>query len=142
MSFTRNQIDSILSYGVPNVTADTPANPEKAQLAVERGIIALFKLQTADEQRRADTNYLNKVGFCMTDARVGTRFARWLMGMDDSNRVRYPAKSLAHPKADKVFRRYKSKASDGTVIGRARDICLRHSRQLTAIANGEDPATK
>jgi len=124
MAFTRNDIDAILRSN---------------DLAVERGIIRLFELQTADEQRSADTNHLNTVGFCMTDARVGTRFARWLQGMDDNNVVRFAPKSLNHPNAAKVFRRYLKASSGGTVIGRARDICLRHSRQLTALANGEDP---
>lgn len=120
MAFTRDQIDAQL------LTRDHQ---------VERAIITLFKFQTAGEQRRADTQLRNDVGFCMTDARVGTRFARWLLGMDDSNVQRYPKKSLSHPKAAQIFRRYCKKHANP--LERARDIALKHSGQLVRVANGE-----
>ena len=101
--------------------------------AVEKAMIRLFELQNADEQRFATTNAHNNRGFCSSDARAGTRFARWLQGMDDRNNKRYPAKSLTHHKASRIFGRY---CKDGeTVIGRARRIAIKHSRQLVEEAN-------
>ena len=119
MTYSREQINQIL------MTNDS---------AVERAIVRLFELQTADEQSSANTNHQNGRGFGSSDARPGTRFARWLLGMDDNNRVRYAKKSLSHPLANKIFSRY---CKDGeAVISRARRIALKHSQQLVIIANG------
>ena len=101
--------------------------------AVERAIVRLFELQNADEQRFATTNVHNNRGFCSSDARAGTRFARWIQGLDDNNRKKFPAKSLNHPRAYRVFRNY-CKNGEG-VIGRARRIAIKHSRQLVELAN-------
>lgn len=101
--------------------------------AVERAIVRLFELQNADEQRFATTNVHNGRGFASCDARAGTRFARWILGMDDNNRKKFPAKSLNHPRAQRVFRNY-CRRGEG-VIGRARRIALKHSKQLVDIAN-------
>ena len=125
MTYTRDQIDAILR-----------TNPR----AVERGIMRLFDLQTEDEQRQADTKHDNTVGFCSADARPGTRFARWMLGFDDNNVKRFQPKSLNHPKANKVFGRYLNKHD--SVQARALSICLKHSRQLTAIANDTNPRNK
>ena len=117
-SYTRDQINSILN---------------RSDAAVERAIIVLFERQNEDEQRWATTNAHNNRGFGSADARVGTRFARWLQGMDDNNRKKYPAKSLSHPKASKIFGRY-CKGGEAP-IDRARRIALKHSRQLVDEAN-------
>ena len=101
--------------------------------AVERAIVRLFELQNADEQRFATTNVHNNRGFCSSDARAGTRFARWIQGLDYKNRKKFPAKSLNHPRAYRIFRNY-CKNGEG-VIGRARRIAIKHSRQLVEIAN-------
>ena len=101
--------------------------------AVERAIIRLFERQNTDEQRFATTNTHNSRGFASCDARAGTRFARWLQGMDDNNRKKFPAKSLNHPKAFRIFRNYCKNGEP--VIGRARRIAIKHSRQLVEIAN-------
>jgi hypothetical protein len=102
--YTRTQIDSILL---------------RSDAAVERAIIVLFERQTADEQRQADTNVHNNRGFASCDARAGTRFARFLLGMD--------------PIASRIFRRYCKNGE--SVIGRARRIAIKHSRQLAEEAN-------
>lgn len=120
MTYTRDQINDML---------------RNRDDAVERAIITLFKFQTSAEQLRADTHIKNDAGFCMTDARPGTRFARWLLGMDDNNVQRFPKKSLNHPKAAKIFRRYCKKHRDP--MARARAIALKHSQQLVNVANGE-----
>ena len=84
MTFTRDQIDAMLR------TNDA---------AVERAIIRLFTMQNEDEQQWATTNAQNGRGFGAADARAGTRFARWLQGMDNKNVVRYAKKSLNHPRS-------------------------------------------
>jgi hypothetical protein len=120
MTYTRNQIDAILL-----------ASDE----AVMKAIVRLFELQTMDEQAQADTKYDNDLGFSCTDAKAGTRFARWLLGMNDQNQVVFPPKSLSHPRAARIFYRYCKNGEQP--IDRARRIALKHSRQITALANGE-----
>ena len=117
-NYTRSDIDALLN---------------RSDAAVERAIVVLFNRQTDDEQSRATTRHHNNRGFASCDARAGTRFARFLQGMDDSNRVRFPKKKLDHPIASRIFRRY-CKGGE-TVIGRARRIALKHSRQLVEEAN-------
>ena len=118
-TFTRDQIDAMLR------TNDA---------AVERAIIRLFTMQNEDEQQWATTNTQNGRGFGAADARAGTRFARWLQGMDNKNVVRYAKKSLNHPRAERIFGRYTQ--DGGTVMDRARKIALKHSQQLVDYANG------
>ena len=118
MTFTRDQIDAMLR------TNDA---------AVERAIIRLFTMQNEDEQQWATTNAQNGRGFGAADARAGTRFARWLQGMDNKNVVRYDKKSLNHPRAQRIFGRYCQ--DGGTVMDRARKIALKHSQQLVDYAN-------
>jgi len=124
---------------MPNQTPTTYTRPDidalltRSDAAVERAIIVLFERQTDDEQSRASTNHQNNRGFASCDARAGTRFARWLQGMNDRNQKRYPKKSLTHPKASRIFGRYCKNGED--VIGRARRIALKHSRQLVEEAN-------
>ncbi len=125
--YTRDEINSLLN---------------SSDEAVERAIIRLFERQNEDEQRHATTNTHNNRGFASCDARAGTRFARFLLGMDDNNRVRYAKKKLSHPTATRIFGRY---CKDGeSVIGRARRIALKHSRQLVEVANSKaaKPAQK
>ena len=117
-TYSRDQIDAILL---------------RNDAAVERAIVVLFQRQTSDEQSSADTRHHNDRGFSCTDARAGTRFARFLLGMDDQNRVRFPKKSLKHPIAGRIFRRYCKNGE--SVLGRARRIALKHSRQLAEEAN-------
>ena len=101
-------------------------------IAVMRAIVRLFELQTVDESRTGQTKHENSVGFTAADAKAGTRMARWLLGMNDRNEVRYPPKDLRHPLCQRVLGRY---AQGKTVIHRARKIALKHSRQLVDIAN-------
>ena len=116
--WTRNDIDNLLRSN---------------DKAVERAIVRLFELQNADEQRHGTTNAQNGRGFCSSDARAGTRFARWIQGMDNKNVVRYAPKSLNNPRARNIFYRYCE--PNGTVMDRARKIVLKHSKQLVEIAN-------
>ena len=118
--FNREEINEMLSNS-PN--------------AVERAIIRLFTMQNEDEQKWATTNAQNGRGFGAADAKAGTRFARWLQGMDNKNVKRYEPKSLSHYRAERIFGRY---CKDGeTVLDRARRIALKHSQQLVDYANAE-----
>jgi hypothetical protein len=123
MSYTRPQIDAILT---------------KSDRAVERAIIRLFELQTQNEQRVAHTTHQNDEGFCACDAKAGTRFARWILGMNDRNQSKFPAKPLTHPRASRIFGRY-CKGGERP-IDRARRIALKHSKQLVNIANAKAEA--
>lgn len=92
-TWTREQIDHILS------TQD---------LAVERGIVQLYKLQTDDEKRSESTRLNNGVGFNSSSAGRGTYYAKWVLS---------------------------GRHLTGVHLLRARSIALRHSRQLVDIAN-------
>ena len=118
MTYTRSDINTIL------VTNDK---------AVERAMIRLFELQNSDEQFQGTANEQNGRGFCSSDALVGTRFARWVQGMDNKNVVRYAPKSLNDSKAVGIFGKYCQ--DGGSVMDRARKIALKHSAQLVIIAN-------
>ena len=102
-------------------------------IAVMRGIVRLFEMQTEDESRVGVAKHKNNRGFGAADAKAGTRMARWLLGMNDRNEVRYPPKDLRHPLCQKILGRY---AHGDQVIDRARKIVLKHSAQLVEIANG------
>ncbi len=131
MAYTRDQINHILY-----------TNPK----AVERAIIQLFRLQTSSEQRTANSKNHNDVGFNTCDAKAGTRFARWLLGMNDANQAVYKPKSLQLSNLGYrdarnlkgLFTKYcKDHRGDKTPMDRARRIALTHSKQLVRIANGE-----
>jgi hypothetical protein len=110
---------------------------QKNDIAVMRGIVRLFQLQTEDESLKAQTKHDNCVGFSAADAKAGTRMARWLLGMNDRNEVRYVQKDLRHPRCQRVLGRY---AQGKSVMDRARKIALKHSKQLVNIANKESLA--
>lgn len=78
--------------------------------AVEVGIYRIYQLQTADEKKVGVTKHSNNVGFAKSHANVGTRIARWVE---------------------------KGNSLHGYYLDLARSICLRYSRQLTAIANNQ-----
>ena len=78
--------------------------------AVERGIVRLNQLQTEDERQAHATKYDNMRGFQSCYANQGTYMANWVLS---------------------------GRKLDGRFLEKARKICLKHSRQLTAIANGE-----
>jgi len=118
--WTRSEIDQLLNDN---------------DIAVMRAIVRLFNLQTSDEVKTSTTKHENSVGFSAADAKAGTRMARWLLGMNDRNEVRYPQKDLRHPLCERVLGRY---AQGKSVMFRARKIALKHSKQLVDIANQEE----
>lgn len=103
-------------------------------IAVMRGIVHLFEMQTEDESQVGFTKHKNNRGFSAADAKAGTRMARWLLGMNDRNQVLYQPKDLRHPLCQKVLGRYVQGRQE-KVIDRARKIVLKHSAQLVEIAN-------
>ena len=123
-AWTRKEIDELL---------------RKNDISVMRGIVRLFELQTADEQRVAKVKKKNCIGFSAADAKAGTRMARWLIGLNDKNEYCYPPKDLRHPLCQRVLGRY---AQGGTVMARARKIALKHSMQLVDIANQRSAGVK
>jgi len=48
--------------------------------AVERAIVAIYNCQTEDEKSTSDTRHNNKVGFSGADARLGSYYAKWVLG--------------------------------------------------------------
>ena len=51
----------------------------KNDKAVEKAILAIFRRQTEDEQRMADTTHRNNMGFASCDAKLGTYYAKWIL---------------------------------------------------------------
>ena len=124
-TYDREQIDELL---------------RSSDKAVERAIIRLFELQTADEQRCAQANHNNGVGFNKADSPAGTAFARYLLGFNYRNQRAYEPKSLNHPHALQIAQRGGRKGWDRYCHGerpidRARRIALKHSAQLVGLAN-------
>ncbi|RJQ30313.1 hypothetical protein C4565_00580 [Candidatus Parcubacteria bacterium] len=83
--------------------------------AVEKGILRLYELQTFDEQASGDTKHHNGVGFSGSNAKPGTYFAECIQKSD-------------RPVGKRLW---------GRGLERCRQICLRHSGQLTKVANKE-----
>lgn len=94
-TWTRNEIENLLNSN---------------DLAVERGIVRLFELQTSDEQESETTNHHNNVGFCGWAARNGTYYAKWVKS---------------------------GRKLTGNHLAKARKIALHHAGQLVNIANKE-----
>jgi hypothetical protein len=92
-TWTRDQIDHLL---------------DTRPVAVERGIVHLFNLQTNHEQSAQTTLLKNDVGFCAWAARSGTYYAKWILSGNHLS---------------------------GKHLEKARKIAKHHSRQITEIAN-------
>jgi len=76
--------------------------------AVERGLVAIFNLQTFDERKSEETREKNGVGFSAFDAPIGSYYAKWI-------------KSGKH--------------LNGRHLIKARKLILKYIGQLTKIAN-------
>lgn len=86
--------------------------------AVEEGILRLYELQTRDEQTGEYTQYRNNVGFSSCHARTGSYWAKVIK------------KSTAKP-GHRLW---------GKGLEKCRRIALKHSRQLTELANAKEAA--
>lgn len=78
--------------------------------AVERGIVAIFQRQTADEKSTESTNHHNNVGFSGWTAKKGSYYAKWILS---------------------------GRRLTGHHLEKARKITLHHAIQITKIANKE-----
>lgn len=78
--------------------------------AVERGVVAIWQRQTADEQSTDTTRHNNGIGFSGWSAHSGSYYAKWV---ESGRRL------------------------TGKHLDKARKIVLHHAAQLTRIANGE-----
>ena len=97
---------------------------------VAAAIIILGQNQTADELRTKTTNRHNDIGFSAAYGKVGTRFYEFVTGIQTSTgKKKWPSRSLAHPKAEQVFRRYTGH-KHATVMDYARHIASLHWKQL------------
>jgi len=119
MTHTKQQIISILS------------NPA----AIDAAIIILASNQTAGELRSKSTHNLNGEGFSAAYGKVGTRFYEFVTGIQMSTgQKKWPARSLSHPKAEQVFKRYTGNKHK-TVVDYARHIAQLHWKQLGELFN-------
>jgi hypothetical protein len=75
--------------------------------AVERAIVALYNLQTADEQAAGITRLQNGAGFSAFDAKAGTYYAEWILS---------------------------GKRLSGKYLAKAREMAKKYVGQLVAIA--------
>ena len=48
-------------------------------LAVERGVLAIFNRQTYDEQKTENTSHFNHIGFSSADAKRLSYYAKWIL---------------------------------------------------------------
>ena len=76
--------------------------------AVNRGIVAIYKLQTESEKASESTNESNGVGFASCDARLGSYYAKWVMSGKNLN---------------------------GNHLDKARKMCKKYAGQLVKLAN-------
>lgn len=81
---------------------------DRSNEAVERAILAIYRLQTLDEQDTSETRHHNKVGFASCHARMGSYYARWILS---------------------------GRHLDGKHLDKARRMVRWYSRQLCAIAD-------
>lgn len=88
--------------------ADIIALLERHDKAVERGLVAIYNRQTADERATAHTKHANGVGFSGVDARLGSYLAKWIQS---------------------------GKPLTGKHLERGRRIARKYVGQLTDIAN-------
>ena len=121
MTHTKQQVTAIL---------ENPA-------AVDAAIIILANKQTSGELSSKSTHVHNDKGFNSAYGPVGTRFYEFVTGIQMSTgQKKWKAKSLSHPKAQQVFRRYVGQGrKHATVMDYARHIALFHWKQLGELFN-------
>ena len=101
---------------------------------VDEAIRLLGENQTADELRHKSTHYHNDIGFGAAYATTGTRMYEFVTGISTrTGKKAWAPKSLAHPAANKVFRRYIHNHGLNNGLELGRKIALVHWRQLGAL---------
>jgi cob(I)alamin adenosyltransferase len=84
-------------------------------LAVERGLVAIYKRQTEDEKESYETKHHNRVGFAACHAQLGTYYANWILS---------------------------GKHLSGSHVERARKMVRHYARQLYQIALAQQGQTQ
>jgi len=104
-------------------------------LYVNEAIRILGENQTAEELKYKRTRNENNIGFSAAYGKVGTRFYEFVTGIQTrTGQKKWQPKSLSHPVADRVFRRYIGNREDcSTALDYARHISSLHWRQLGAL---------
>lgn len=86
---------------------------QHSDAAVEEALLRLYARQTQDEKQTRDAKHRNHRGFNGRDAKVGSKYAVWIIGMRRDHKAK-PGNALQRPD-------HKTKA---------REIALRYTRQL------------
>lgn len=86
--------------------------------AVEHAMVRLYELQNYDERAVSESKWRNHRGFCSASAPSGSKFARAVISREKQG----------IPSGHRLY---------GCWLTRARQIALRHRRQLLEIANGD-----
>lgn len=84
--------------------------------AVERGILAIHRRQTPDEQENGETRWRNNVGFSAADAKKASKFVSWMRRQE---RFGVPA----------------GQRFTGKFRQEALELAIKYRRQLVSIAN-------
>jgi hypothetical protein len=90
--------------------AEIAAMLQNNDIAVERGIVAIFNRQTEPEVDAESTHEKNGIGFSAFHARLGSYYGKWIT---------------------------KGHHLDGKHLEKGRRLILHYAGQLTRIANGE-----
>ena len=120
---------------VASIVSILSCNNAVGNAAVEQGILALHRRQTADERSSASTHYTNGVGFNQAHARLGTYCAKWILGGNHlSNRNNF----LERCRKICIFYA-KQLASDTTFTDK---VCPVLASEESCYTNGEPPTIR
>ena len=87
---------------------------EKSSLAVIRGVLAIYKLQTGDEQEGWCTKHLNGCGFSSVDASFGTEMALKITGGENLSKKQLEAcRKMMRKYVGQLVRIANSRRTDG-----------------------------
>lgn len=109
---------------------------------VNEAIRLLGENQTATELSSKTTNCRNDIGFSAAYARTGTRMYEFVTGVNvKTGRATWAPKSLNHPVAAKVFRRYITSHGLDNTLQLGQKVAGVHWRQLGELLSWTPPAT-
>ncbi len=108
----------------------------QAEMAAFRGVLAIWKRQTEDEQAGKYTSHDNGIGFSQADATHGSVLAEWMMGFGWNDKT-----TREDAAKDGVFRRRPAgqMRRAGQMTDRvdiAKELAWKYRRQLRVIAYG------
>ena len=107
---------------------------------VNEAIRILGENQTPDELRTKSTQHNNDIGFSAAYGTTGTRMYEFVTGINTKTGVKsWAPKSLDHPAASKVFRRYITNHGLGNTLQLGQKVAGIHWRQLGALLSWTPP---